>query len=91
MAKELAAHNINVNAVCPGVVRTPLWDPLLEQLAATKNISRDEAWGEFVDGIPFRRPQSPEDIGEAVAFLASDRASNITASAANVSGGQMIW
>ena len=91
MAKELAPHNINVNAVCPGVVRTPLWDPLLEQLSQTKGITRDEAWAEFVDGIPFKRPQSPEDIGEAVAFLASDRAANITASAANVSGGQMIW
>ena len=56
-----------------------------------KKITQDEAWGEFVDGIPFKRPQSPEDIGEAVAFLASDRARNITASAANVSGGQMIW
>jgi len=91
MAKELAPFNINVNAVCPGVVRTPLWDPLLEQLSENKKITRDEAWAEFVDGIPFKRPQSPEDIGEAVAFLASDRASNITASAANVSGGQMIW
>jgi meso-butanediol dehydrogenase/(S,S)-butanediol dehydrogenase/diacetyl reductase len=91
MAKELAQYNINVNAVCPGVVRTPLWDPLLDQLSENKKITRDEAWGEFVDGIPFKRPQSPEDIGEAVAFLASDRASNITASAANVSGGQMIW
>jgi NAD(P)-dependent dehydrogenase (short-subunit alcohol dehydrogenase family) len=91
MAKELAVHNINVNAVCPGVVRTPLWDPLLTQLSENKKISRDEAWAEFVDGIPFRRPQSPEDIGEAVAFLASDRAKNITASAENVTGGQMIW
>jgi NAD(P)-dependent dehydrogenase (short-subunit alcohol dehydrogenase family) len=91
MAKELAPHNINVNAVCPGVVRTPLWDPLLEQLSNNKKITRDQAWEEFVNGIPFRRPQSPEDIGEAVAFLASDRACNITASAANVSGGQMIW
>ncbi len=91
MAKELAPHNINVNAVCPGVVRTPLWDPLLEQLSENKKISREEAWEEFVGGIPFKRPQTPEDIGEAVAFLASDRARNITASAANVSGGQMIW
>jgi meso-butanediol dehydrogenase/(S,S)-butanediol dehydrogenase/diacetyl reductase len=91
MAKELATHNINVNAVCPGVVRTPLWDPLLTQLSQNKNITRDEAWAEFVGGIPLHRPQSPEDIGEAVAFLASDRAQNITASAENVSGGQMIW
>jgi NAD(P)-dependent dehydrogenase (short-subunit alcohol dehydrogenase family) len=91
LAKEVAPHNINVNAVCPGVVRTPLWDPLLKQLARNKNITEDEAWGEFVGGIPFRRPQEPEDIGEAVAFYASDRARNITAAAENVSGGQMIW
>jgi meso-butanediol dehydrogenase/(S,S)-butanediol dehydrogenase/diacetyl reductase len=91
LAKELAPHNINVNAVCPGVVRTPLWEPLLKQLSANKGISEDEAWGEFVRGIPFARPQEPEDIGEAVAFLASDRARNITAESANVSGGQFNW
>jgi NAD(P)-dependent dehydrogenase (short-subunit alcohol dehydrogenase family) len=91
LAKEVAVHNINVNAVCPGVVRTPLWDPLLKQLSRNKNITEDEAWGEFVGGIPFKRPQEPEDIGEAVAFYASDRARNITAAAENVSGGQMIW
>jgi NAD(P)-dependent dehydrogenase (short-subunit alcohol dehydrogenase family) len=91
LAKELAPHNINVNAVCPGVVRTPLWDPLLKQLSANKGISEEAAWGEFVSGIPFARPQEPEDIGEAVAFLASDRARNITAESANVSGGQFNW
>jgi NAD(P)-dependent dehydrogenase (short-subunit alcohol dehydrogenase family) len=91
LAKEVAPHNINVNAVCPGVVRTPLWDPLLKQLSKNKNITEEEAWGEFVGGIPFKRPQEPEDIGEAVAFYASDRARNITAAAENVSGGQMIW
>lgn len=91
LAKELAKHDINVNAVCPGVVRTPLWDPLLKQLSANKGIPEDEAWGEFVAGIPFARPQEPEDIGEAVAFLASDRAKNITAESANVSGGQFNW
>lgn len=91
LAKELAPHDINVNAVCPGVVRTPLWDPLLKQLSANKGITEDEAWNEFVSGIPFRRPQEPEDIGEAVAFLASDRARNITAESANLSGGQFNW
>jgi NAD(P)-dependent dehydrogenase (short-subunit alcohol dehydrogenase family) len=69
----------------------PLWEPLLKQLSANKRISEDEAWGEFVGGIPFARPQQPEDIGEAVAFLASDRARNITAESANVSGGQFNW
>jgi meso-butanediol dehydrogenase / (S,S)-butanediol dehydrogenase / diacetyl reductase len=44
LAKELAPFNINVNAVWPGVVRTPLWEPLLDQLSENKGISRDEAW-----------------------------------------------
>jgi meso-butanediol dehydrogenase/(S,S)-butanediol dehydrogenase/diacetyl reductase len=49
LAKELAPYDVNVNAVCPGVVRTPLWEPLLDQLAENRGISRDEAWQEFVD------------------------------------------
>jgi meso-butanediol dehydrogenase / (S,S)-butanediol dehydrogenase / diacetyl reductase len=90
LAKELARYDIRVNAVCPGVVRTPLWEPLLDQLAATKEISRDQAWQEFVDGIPLGRPQEPEDIGEVVAFLASERAHNMTGQGVNVTGGMQL-
>jgi meso-butanediol dehydrogenase/(S,S)-butanediol dehydrogenase/diacetyl reductase len=90
LAKELASYDINVNAVCPGVVRTPLWEPLLDQLSDNKGISRDEAWQEFVDGIPLGRPQEPEDIGEVVAFLASSRARNMTGQGINVSGGMQL-
>jgi NAD(P)-dependent dehydrogenase (short-subunit alcohol dehydrogenase family) len=90
LAKEMAPYDVRVNAVCPGVVRTPLWEPLLEQLSATKGITRDEAWQEFVDGIPLGRPQEPEDIGEAVAFLASARARNMTGQGINVTGGMQL-
>jgi meso-butanediol dehydrogenase / (S,S)-butanediol dehydrogenase / diacetyl reductase len=90
LAKELAEYDVNVNAVCPGVVRTPLWEPLLDQLSETKGVTRDEAWQEFVDGIPLKRPQDPEDIGEAVAFLASDRARNMTGQGINVTGGMQL-
>jgi meso-butanediol dehydrogenase / (S,S)-butanediol dehydrogenase / diacetyl reductase len=89
LAKELASYNINVNAVCPGVLRAPLCEPLLDQLSTTKGISRQAAFDEFVAGIPLGRPQAPEDIGEAVTFLASDRAREITAVALDVSGGQV--
>jgi Dehydrogenases with different specificities (related to short-chain alcohol dehydrogenases) len=90
LAKELADYGVNVNAVCPGVVRTPLWEPLLDQLSETKGVSRDEAWQEFVEGIPLKRPQEPEDIGEVVAFLSSDRARNMTGQAVNVTGGMQV-
>jgi meso-butanediol dehydrogenase/(S,S)-butanediol dehydrogenase/diacetyl reductase len=90
LAKELAEYDIRVNAVCPGVVRTPLWEPLLDQLSESRGISREEAWQEFVDPIPLGRPQEPEDIGEAVAFLASDRARNMTGQGINVTGGMQL-
>ena len=90
LAKEMAPYEVRVNAVCPGVVRTPLWEPLLHQLAENKGITRDEAWQEFVDPIPLGRPQDPEDIGEAVAFLASDRARNMTGQGINVTGGMQL-
>ena len=81
---------VRVNAVCPGVVRTPLWDPLLTQLAESKGISREQAWQEFVDGIPLGRPQEPQDVGEVVSFLASDRARNMTGQGVNVTGGMQL-
>jgi meso-butanediol dehydrogenase / (S,S)-butanediol dehydrogenase / diacetyl reductase len=90
LAKELAPYDVRVNAVCPGVVRTPLWEPLLAQLSESKGISRDAAWQEFVDGIPLGRPQEPEDIGEVVAFLASERARNMTGQGVNVTGGMQL-
>jgi meso-butanediol dehydrogenase / (S,S)-butanediol dehydrogenase / diacetyl reductase len=90
LAKEMAPYDVNVNAVCPGVVRTPLWEPLLDQLSETKGITRDEAFDEFVSGIPLGRPQEPEDIGEVVAFLASDRARNMTGQGINVTGGMQL-
>jgi len=88
LAKEAAPYDVTVNAVCPGVVRTPLWDDpatgILRQLGGEKG------WQAFVDGIPLGRPQSAEDIGHACAYLASDLAANITGEALNVSGGQQM-
>jgi NAD(P)-dependent dehydrogenase (short-subunit alcohol dehydrogenase family) len=90
LAKEMAPYDVRVNAVCPGVVRTPLWEPLLDQLSENKGITREQAWQEFVEPIPLKRPQEPEDIGEAVAFLASDRARNMTGQGINVTGGMQL-
>jgi meso-butanediol dehydrogenase/(S,S)-butanediol dehydrogenase/diacetyl reductase len=90
LAREFAEYGILVNAVCPGVVRTPLWEPLLRESAAERGITVEAAWSEAVAPIPLGRPQDPEDIGYAVAFLASERARNITGESINVNGGQLM-
>ena len=88
LAKEAAADNVTVNAVCPGVVRTPLWDD--PESGILRDLDGEKGWQAFVDGIPLGRPQTAEDIGNACAYLASDLAANITGEALNVSGGQQM-
>jgi NAD(P)-dependent dehydrogenase (short-subunit alcohol dehydrogenase family) len=88
LAKEVADHDVTVNAVCPGVVRTPLWDD--PGTGILRALDGENGWQAFVAGIPLGRPQSAEDIGHACAYLASDAAANITGEALNVSGGQQM-
>jgi len=90
LAAEFASRGVRVNAVCPGVVRTPLWEPLLQATAAEKGITVERAWQDALAPIPMGVPQDPEDIGEAIAFLASDRARYITGETVNVNGGQLM-
>ncbi len=95
LAIELAPHNITVNAVCPGTLWTPMWEAIAEN-----RITADPSLAEFTpreifeqsikDRMPMGREQTPRDIGKAVAFLASDDASEITGQALNVNGGAVM-
>ena len=87
LALELALTGVRANAVCPGIVRTAMWDIELAEISEARNISIDKAWTETLAGIPLNRPQTPADIGNAVAFLASPLAGNITGQSLNVDGG----
>ena len=87
LALELAPFDVRVNSVCPGIVRTQMWEVELGEISEAKGISIEEAWEMVLSGIPLHRSQLPEDIGAAVAFLASPLAKNITGQALNVDGG----
>jgi len=88
LAREVADRDVTVNAVCPGVVRTRLWDD--PDTGILRELDGENGWQAFLAGIPLGRPQSAEDIGHACAYLASDAAANITGEALNVSGGQQM-
>ncbi|MDP6118991.1 MAG: 3-oxoacyl-[acyl-carrier-protein] reductase [Planctomycetota bacterium] len=76
LAKELASRNITVNAVAPGFITTDMTEELSEEL-------KNDATG----AIPLGRFGQPEEIADAVAFLASDNAGYITGHVLQVDGG----
>lgn len=92
LAIELGPFNINVNAVCPGRLWTPMWEAIaINHKELNPDYAEMTPHEIFLDQIkatmPLGRPQTPEDIGKTVAFLASDESSEITGQAINVNGG----
>jgi NAD(P)-dependent dehydrogenase (short-subunit alcohol dehydrogenase family) len=86
-ALQLGKHNINVNAVCPGVTRTALSDANLATSAQQQGVSVEEMERRRAAAIPLQRANDPEDIAAMVVFLASAGARNITGQSFNVDGG----
>ena len=83
LAMEVADHNINVNAVCPGTVQSPS----LEGLARQENLDGD-AYEHFSQGHLFHeRPIKPDDIARAVRWLVSEESRSMTGSIINVDAG----
>ncbi|MGI9420048.1 MAG: SDR family NAD(P)-dependent oxidoreductase [Geminicoccaceae bacterium] len=91
LAKEVAEENITVNAICPGIIETDMWD------------YNDRVWGqmlgdygpgelmaEWVQNIPMKRAGQGKDVAGLVAFLASDDAAYITGQTINVDGGLIM-
>lgn len=79
LALELARYNVTVNGVAPGLIDTPL----------TRSLT-PEAQEKLLAAQPGRRAGKPEDIAEAVAFFASDRAGFITGQVLHVDGGRSV-
>jgi NAD(P)-dependent dehydrogenase (short-subunit alcohol dehydrogenase family) len=90
MASELAGNGVRVNAICPGQIATDLekWRFGLEAQFFDSTIEEREA--EMCKTIPLGRIGRPEEVGDLVVFLASDRSSYMTGQAINVTGGQLM-
>jgi 3-oxoacyl-[acyl-carrier protein] reductase len=79
LAKELATRNIQVNAVAPGFIKTPMTDKLSD--AEREKLSAQ---------IPMQRLGSPVDVANAVMFLASPLSDYITGNVISIDGGRLV-
>jgi NAD(P)-dependent dehydrogenase (short-subunit alcohol dehydrogenase family) len=94
VARALAPFRINVNAVCPGLVWTPMWRTTATWIGAHdprfqgQNLAPEQIYAAVVQAMtPLAEPTTTGDIAAAVAFLLSDEARMITGQALNVDGG----
>jgi len=100
LADQVGRHNINVNAICPGIIYTDGWREISEEMVKHHPRFKGEDPREWFIGIgegkyiaeglpqtPMRREQTTGDIAEAVLFLASDASANITGQTLNIDGG----
>lgn len=92
LAKEVALENITVNAICPGIIKSDMWD------------YNDRVWGKMLgdygpgelmqdwvqNNIPMKRAGEGSDVAGLVTFLASDDAEYITGQTINVDGGLIM-
>ena len=102
LADQVGRHNVNVNAICPGIIYTDGWREISEEMVKNHPRFKGEDAREWFIGVgegkyvgeglpqtPMRREQTTGDIAEAVLFLASDAAANITGQTLNVDGGMV--
>ena len=87
IALEAGEHNINVNIVMPGIVETPRMEKLCREKAKARGWTHEEVYAEYVKEMALKRVTTPQDVANAVLFLASDDSRNISGQKITVDGG----
>ena len=93
LAVQLAAHNVNVNSICPGLIWTAMWgkvEHLRNDLTPNDMETNDTSFNFYVEKTPLKRSQTPEDIGNAAVFFASEYSKNITGQSIDIAGGELL-
>jgi meso-butanediol dehydrogenase/(S,S)-butanediol dehydrogenase/diacetyl reductase len=86
-ALAFAPYNINVNAVCPGVIPTAMWEQIDRERNRIFGLAEGQSMKSFVERIPLKRAGSVEDVAGVVAFLCSQDSDYMTGQTLNVDGG----
>ncbi|UYO98024.1 SDR family oxidoreductase [Microbacterium sp. M28] len=90
MATELASRGITVNAICPGIIETPMKHRERIEGGAIRGMTAEEVAAEDRSQVPLGRTGTPEDVAGVALFLASDLAGYMTGQGINVTGGMTM-
>lgn len=91
LAVEVGQHGVRVNLVSPGAVQGERIEWVIGRLQEAQGISYEQARATLVSDSPFKRLVQPEEVAQAVVFLASDRSSPVTGEDLNVSVGAVMY
>ena len=87
---ELAEYNINVNAVAPGYTNTEIMQSVFQKRGPLENITPEKYEKNLLESVPLKRMAEPDEIGELIAFLVSDKANYITGITITIAGGKTL-
>lgn len=86
-AKEYASRGITVNAYCPGIVGTGMWEEIDRRFSDITGAPLGETYKKYVEGIALGRAETPEDVAGLVAYLAGPDSDYVTGQAILIDGG----
>jgi meso-butanediol dehydrogenase/(S,S)-butanediol dehydrogenase/diacetyl reductase len=86
-AQEWAEHGITVNAYCPGIVGTEMWERLDEELGKHLGLEKGETFERYSQRVSLGRVEEPEDVASLVSYLASKDSDYMTGQSIIIDGG----